>query len=78
MWLRYVDASSVNNRHGNLDTLLQKLNDVNPELQFTIERQVDQTLAFFDTILSRRKQGKLLFVSRKQKIKNDFTNYLST
>lgn len=55
-WFRYVDDTFVIWRHG-MDTLnefLQHLNGQHPSIQFTMEIESDQQLAFLDVLVRKR------------------------
>ena len=77
-WLRYVDdIILVTNQRCNLDNMLEKLNAVNRKIQFTVEREVNQELAFLDTLIHRRPEGPRFSVYRKPTNKDDFIHYFS-
>ena len=78
-WLRYVDdVFLVTNQRNNLDEMLEKLNSVNPKIQFTLEREKDQKLAFLDTLVHRDNHGARFSVYRKPTNKDDFIHFFSS
>ena len=60
-WFRYVDDTFVIWSHGEeeLGRFLAHLNQVHPRIQFTVERETDNQLAFLDVLVLRRTDGSL-------------------
>ena len=77
-WLRYVDdVLLVTNKRCDLDEILNNLNAVEPRIQFTVEKEEDQKLAFLDTMMHRTNHGVTFSVYRKPTNKDDFIHYFS-
>ena len=59
IWKRYVDDTFTILDRGNVDSLLQHLNNQQPSICFTMETENDYKLAFLDTAVSREPDGRL-------------------
>lgn len=58
LWLRYVDDTFVLWPHQeDVTSLLTHLNNIEPAIQFTMERESDQTLPFLDVKVQKSEQG---------------------
>ena len=78
-WLRYVDDILVIvNKQQDLDSVLRKLNDVHPKIQFTCEQEQDGKLPFLDTLIWNRESRLMFSVYRKPTNKNDFIHFYSS
>ena len=77
-YLRYVDdILIISPRRFDLKSLQEKLNSVEPSIQFTLEEEKDDSLPFLDTLLIKQ-DGNLKFkVYRKPTNKNDLVHYFS-
>jgi hypothetical protein len=60
-WYRYVDDTFVVWRHGKeeLHDFLNHLNNIHPNIKFTMEVEQSQLLPFLDVLVSRRPDGSL-------------------
>ena len=60
-WYRYVDDTFVVWPHGEeeLQDFLQHLNSLHPNIQFTMETEKDNKLAFLDVLVKKRSDGSL-------------------
>jgi hypothetical protein len=59
-WYRYVDDTFVVWPHGKeLYDFLQHLNNIHPNIKFTMEVEQDGSLPFLDVLVSRRPDGSL-------------------
>ena len=77
-WVRYVDdVLAVLPRRMNTEKLLESLNKVEPNINFTIEEEIDNQLPFLDTVIIRTDSGPLFKVYRKPTNKEDLIHYLS-
>ena len=77
-WYRYVDdIIAIIPQRTNVNNLLQQLNSVHPNIQFTVEEEENDKIPFLDTIL-HKEEGKLAFsVYRKPTHKDDYIHYYS-
>ena len=58
LWLRYVDDTFVLWQHQeDATSLLTHLNSIEPAIQFTMEREKDQTLPFLDVRVEKTQHG---------------------
>ena len=79
VWLRYVDDILVIvNKNQDLSSILRKINDVHPKIQFTCEEEQERKLAFLDTLIWNRGTRMMFSVYRKPTNKNDFIHYYSS
>ena len=78
IWYRYVDdIIAIIPLRTNVNDLLQQLNGVHPDIQFTVEEEENDKIPFLDTIL-HKEEGKLAFsVYRKPTHKDDYVHYYS-
>ena len=77
-WLRYVDdVLLVVNQRCNLEDVLKRLNAVEETIQFTLEKEEDNKLAFLDTMIHRSNHGVSFSVYRKPTNKDDFVHFFS-
>lgn len=79
VWLRYIDDVLIlAPRRTNLHALLNKINNIEPTITFTMEDEHDDgTLPFLDVLLVRRNNDMMFKVYRKPTHKNDLIHYLS-
>ncbi|KAK5649593.1 hypothetical protein RI129_000622 [Pyrocoelia pectoralis] len=58
-WYRYVDDTFVVWPHGldNLNKFLQHINNIHPNIQFTMEVESDKKLTFLDMLIERHDDG---------------------
>ena len=59
VWKRYVDDTFVIAPLDRTDQLLSHLNSLRPTIRFTVELEVDNTIAFLDTLVHRETDGSL-------------------
>ncbi|XP_054718629.1 uncharacterized protein LOC129228027 [Uloborus diversus] len=61
VWFRYVDDTSAVWRHGeeDLQLFLQHLNSIHPSIQFTMEKESNNQLPFFDVLVTKKEDGTL-------------------
>ena len=77
-WLRYVDdVLVVINRRCKLDQVLDRLNSIEPKIQFTMEQESEDKLPFLDTVIHRTNDGPRFSVYRKPTNKDDFIHFYS-
>nr|XP_053626641.1 uncharacterized protein LOC128684471 [Cherax quadricarinatus] len=77
-WLRYVDdILLITPRHFNVQALQDKLNQVEPLIQFTLEEEVDNTLPFLDVLLCKADHELRFKVYRKPTNQNDLLHFYS-
>lgn len=58
-WARYVDDMFVVIKHYDKTGFMEKLNSVHPDIQFTAEEEVNNTLSFLDILIHREHDGTL-------------------
>jgi hypothetical protein len=60
-WFRYVDDTFLVWTHGKdeLEEFLKRLNNIHPNIMFTMEVEQNKTLPFLDVLVSRRSDGSL-------------------
>ncbi|KAK5647713.1 hypothetical protein RI129_002605 [Pyrocoelia pectoralis] len=76
-WFRYVDDTFVIWPHGShtLDEFLQHLNNIHPNIKFTMETESNNELSFLDTLIRKRVDGKFNFsLYRKPTHSNRYLN----
>ena len=77
-WMRYVDdILLVIPENMNLESKLQELNAVHPNIQFSAEKEKEGGLAFLDTYIIREGQTVKYKVYRKPTNKEDYIHYFS-
>ncbi|KAK5649280.1 hypothetical protein RI129_000309 [Pyrocoelia pectoralis] len=61
LWLRYVDDTFVIWSHGQekLKAFLEHLNNVHPNIKFTIEIEQNDQLPFLDVLVKKKRDGRL-------------------
>ncbi|XP_022101529.1 uncharacterized protein LOC110985087 [Acanthaster planci] len=59
LWKRYVDDTFVIAPQDQTSRLLNHLNSLKPSIQFTIENEQDNSIAFLDTMVHREPDGSL-------------------
>ena len=78
IWLRYVDdVLAVVPVNANVENKLRLLNNVNSNIQFTVEQEVDNKLPFLDTLIIRGVNDVKFKVYRKPTNRDDFIHYFS-
>ena len=77
-WYRYVDdCLVVLHKDTDLDILLDRMNNVHDKIQFTIEKESNNSLPFLDTVVIRAANDVKFKVYRKPTNKDDFIHYRS-
>ena len=77
-WFRYVDdVLMITSYRTNTENLKDRLNQVNQNIQFTVEEEINGELPFLDTLIIRSGNGAKYRVYRKPTNKNDFIHFLS-
>ena len=77
-WFRYVDdILGIIPENTNIENKLRMLNNVNSNIQFTVEKEENNKLPFLDTIIHKTHEGIKFSVYRKPTNKDDFIHYLS-
>ena len=77
-WYRYVDdCLVVLDKDTDLDMLLREMNNVHEKIQFTIEKESNNSLPFLDTVVIRAGNDVKFKVYRKPTNKDDFIHYQS-
>ena len=77
-WYRYVDdCLLVTHKTTDIRNLLDKLNNVNDRIQFTVETEKDGRLPFLDTVIIRAGNNVKFQVYRKPTNKDDFVHFYS-
>ena len=74
-WKRYVDDVCAAVKPGLVQTLQDHLNNVKPSMQFTVERETNQEIAFLDVSLCRQDNGQL--VNKVHRKPTDTKSYLA-
>jgi len=65
-WYRYVDDSNVCLPQEHLAEFHQHLNSINKHIQFTVEEEANNSIAFLDTRITRTEDGSVgISVCRK-------------
>ena len=78
VWWRYVDDVIVVVPEAmDIDRKLQEINNVNGDIQFTVEMEKEKKLPFLDKLIWRREDGVKFSVYRKPTNRDDFIHYLS-
>ena len=78
VWMRYVDDVIVVTPDDiDLDKKLDRLNEVDANIQFTIEVEKDRSLPFLDVLIMRTDSGLRFKVYRKDTNKEDYIHYYS-
>ena len=78
IYLRYIDDTLlICPTRTNIETLTERLNNVDETIQFTFEEEHDGSLPFLDTKIHRTNNGLLFDVYRKPTYKNDLIHYYS-
>nr|XP_053634276.1 uncharacterized protein LOC128689811 [Cherax quadricarinatus] len=77
-WLRYDDdILLITPKRFNVQALQDKLNQVEPSIQFTLEEEVDNTLPFLDVLLCKADHELRFKVYRKPTNQNDLLHFYS-
>ena len=79
LWIRYVDDVFAIWPHGDqaLDEFLTHLNSQHPAIQFTMEKEEDQKIAFLDVQIERTGASTTTSVFRMKTHTNQYINYNS-
>ena len=79
LWIRYVDDVFAIWPHGDqaLDAFLTHLNSQHPAIQFTMEKEKDQKIAFLDVQVERKGDSTTTSIFRKKTHTNQYINYNS-
>ena len=78
LWKRFVDDTFVIMQTNEVNRFFDHLNNVDPNINFTIELEQDDKLAFLDVLVMRTQDGKLATkVHRKTIHTNRYLNYHS-
>ena len=78
LWKRFVDGTFVILQTTEVNRFFDHLNNVDPNINFTIELEQDDKLAFLDVLVMRTQDGKLATkVHRKTTHTNRYLNYQS-
>ena len=78
LWKRFVDDTFVIMQTNEVNRFFDHLNKVDPNINFTIELQQNDKLAFLDVLVMRMQDGKLATkVHRKTTHTNRYLNYHS-
>ena len=76
--MRYVDdVIVITPEDMDLDEKLVRLNEVDPKIQFTIEKEDSMSLPFLDTLIIRTAEGLKFKVYRKETNKEDYIHFYS-
>ncbi|OXA41186.1 hypothetical protein Fcan01_24023 [Folsomia candida] len=77
-WRRFVDDAFIIAKGRKLKSILDKLNNFNPAIEFTLEEEKNGKLAFLDTMLYDKIDGKIgHYVHRKPTDTNKYLDYQS-
>ncbi|XP_035701367.1 uncharacterized protein LOC118433502 [Folsomia candida] len=77
-WRRFVDDAFIIAKGRKLKSILDKLNNFNPAIEFTLEEEKNGKLAFLDTMLYDKIDGKIgHYVHRKPTHTNKYLDYQS-
>ena len=78
MWLRYVDDTFILWPHQeDVQVLLGHVNTIRPSIQFTMEKEKDNQLAFLDILITRTECGFKTSVYRKPTFTGQYLNFNS-
>lgn len=79
MWVRYVDDTFVLWPHGeqHLESFHQHLNSQHPAIQFTMEREQQNRIAFLDVSVERKPEGFVTSEYRKPTHTDRYINFAS-
>ncbi|VDN10856.1 unnamed protein product [Dibothriocephalus latus] len=78
LWVRYVDDAVVVVKNDHLEALHKTINSTIPGIQFTLEKEVTNKLAFVDVLVRRNADGTLqASVYRKDTYAEVILNYES-
>ena len=78
LWKRFVDDTLVIMYTNEVNRFFDHLNSVDPNINFTMELEQDDNLAFLDVLVMRTQEGKLATkVHRKPTHTNRYLNYHS-
>ena len=78
LWKRFVDDTFLIMQTNDVNRFFDHLNNVDPNINFTIELEQDDKLAFLDVLVMRTQDGKLATkVHRKTTHTNRYLNYHS-
>ena len=72
IWKRYVDDTFCVMEKEDTQTFLDQLNSLHPTIQFTMELEEDGCLPFFDTLLTRRGDGRVNIGVYRKKTHSDW------
>ena len=73
MWLRYVDDTFILWPHQ--EDVLEYVNTIRPSIQFTMEKEKDNQLAFLDILITRTECGFKTTVYRKPTFTGQYLNF---
>ena len=77
-WMRYVDdVLVITPGDTDLEDKLARLNEVDPKIQFTLEKEDNMSLPFLDTLIMRTEDGLKFKVYRKRTNKEDYIHFHS-
>ena len=77
-WLRYIDdVLIITPNSTNMENKLRMINNVNINIQFTLESETNQELPFLDVRIIRTIENLQFKVYRKQTNKEDYIHYYS-
>ena len=78
MWLRYVDDTFILWSHQeDVQTLLNLVNSIRPFIQFTMEKEQDNKLPFFNVLVTQTEQGFRSSVYCKPTFTGQYLNFNS-
>ena len=78
MWLRYVDETFILWPHQeDVQILLDHVNSIRPSIQFTMEKEQDNKLPFFDVLVTCTEQGFRSSVYHKPNFTRQYLNFNS-
>ena len=78
IWRRYVDDTFCVMEKEHSEAFLDHLNTLRPTIQFTMELEMDRSLPFLDTLLTRREDGSInIGVYRKMTHTDRYLHYSS-
>ena len=76
MWLRYVDDTFILWPHQeDIQVLLEHVNTIRPSIQFTMEKEKDNQLAFLDILITRTECGFKTSVYHKPTFTGQYLNF---
>ena len=76
-WFRYVDDSHSSLKREYVDEFHHHLNSINAHIQFTLELEVNNQLAFLDTVTIRKNRHVQVDIHRKPTHTDQYLNYES-